>query len=227
MYLFESTTTTTKKDSQEEDEDKEQQSRLLVDTKIGLTSNCISLVLLYPIQLAITNIIVGNYNGSIEECLVSSVGNDGFKSIYNGLLFAILGTINYQTVYIQLYNQFVISKKKNKQQQQPVQQENDESISTNTKTSSSSSSSWIQSPVLRQFLIDQCITCVSCYFAYPYETIRHRLQLQQGEETVSSSPYYQGIEVRILKTLLEKSILFLYDQSQYDIIRKVSMKLFH
>jgi hypothetical protein len=223
MYLFDTTTTTNKKGGgdekkieRQEDNDKEQQQsrRILVDTKIGLTANCISLAVLYPVQLAITNIIWGRGVGTIEDCLVSKVNKDGFKSMYSGLILAILGTINYQTIYMQLYNQFVINKKK---QPQPQEDEKDDTVSP-------SKTLWIKSPLLRRFVIDQCITCVSCYFAYPYETICRRLQI--GGD-VSTNTYYSGIELRLLKTLLMNSILFLYDTSQYDIIRKVFMKLFH
>jgi hypothetical protein len=223
-YLFE-TTTTDKKGGDEkkierrqEDNDKEQEHqqsrRLLVDTKIGLTANCISLAVLYPVQLAITNIILGRGVGTIEDCLVSKVSKDGFKSMYSGLVLAILGTINYQTIYMQLHNQFVITKKK---RPQPQEDEMDDTVSP-------SETSWIRSPLLRRFLMDQCVACVSCYFAYPYETICRRLQI--GGD-VSTNTYYSGIELRVLKTLLMNSILFLYDTSQYDIIRKVFMKIFH
>ncbi|KAG7340693.1 mitochondrial carrier protein [Nitzschia inconspicua] len=207
---------------------KDRTATVVAQTKANLLAGCISSVILYPLNFALTNIMAAGGPSKcpsnailpldglgIQDCLIHSIRVGGIFCIYKGLTMALAGGLKYQVSYVVLQERLFLASKKG------------------DRTNKSQKVGWATTAA--SFAKMQAVALVSCCIAFPLETMCRRLQVQDpagdGFSTRLANEdlhLYGGIAPRLLKTFIYNSILGIcYSEISQDFIRRVFMKLVH
>jgi hypothetical protein len=184
----------------------------------------LSMVMLYPLTYVLTNVLTAGDSQSasnvtlplnglgIQDCLVHTICISGIWRVYSGVTLALVGAMEHQISMVVLSKRFAAT-------ENPVKGEN----------KNNSNGIWVAT--IRRFLYNQASGIVSCYIAFPLESVSRRLQVQSlasKQLEIETFDLYTGITPRLIKIVLVNSILTVcYSETSQDFVRRAFMKVFH
>jgi solute carrier family 25 (adenine nucleotide translocator) protein 4/5/6/31 len=217
----EATTPQSQEDPKRQQEQHEQQreAKQQADVKAGILAGCASILILYPINYALTCISTDAgssdmipFGGSVQDCVVQTIRTTGIFGLYKGLGMMLASFLNYQLLYLDLYKRLPPS--------------------------------WLGGGHWKRYTVGHIVGCLVTCMSYPLDTISRRMQVQiasiaiQGDASSAaalsandsglSQDLYAGMAVKLLSSTAQSGILRLYDSERnQDLLRKVVMKFFH